>query len=147
MEATGRAEANNGRGAMSLQISNEMTRLYKDMIGRGPTRVRTEWCSDDLIVVQLEKTLTRAEAKMVALGEHQRLRDMRMFFQYAMRADFITSIERITGRTVRAFISGIDAEVDGLSLESFVLYPEGSDAPSRTGLIAGGGVYSSEGSA
>jgi hypothetical protein len=32
---------------------------------------------------------------------------------------------------VRAFTSGTDTEVDGLSVETFVLHPRGSDAPSR----------------
>jgi hypothetical protein len=64
------------------------------------------------------------------LGEHQRLRDTRMFFQYATVKGFVEPVERITGRTVRSFISGIDTEED-VSVEVFVLYPPGSDAPSR----------------
>ena len=68
---------------------------------------------------------------MVKMGEHQRLRDMRMFFQYATVREFCEPIERITGRKVRSFLSGIDTEADGLSIETFVLYPEGYDGPSR----------------
>ena len=49
---------------------------------------------------------------MVALGEHQRLRDIRMFFQHASEDSFRESIERLTGRRVRAFVSGFDAEQD-----------------------------------
>jgi hypothetical protein len=45
--------------------------------------------------------------------------------------EFCEPVERLTGRTVKAFISGIDTEVNGLAIETFVLYPEGSDAPSR----------------
>jgi hypothetical protein len=40
-------------------------------------------------------------------------------------------VERLTGRPVRAFISGIDTEVAGVSVETFLLHPRGSDAPSR----------------
>jgi hypothetical protein len=47
---------------------------------------------------------------------------------------FWEPVERLTGRTVRSFVSGIDTEVDGLSIETFVLHPEGSDAPSRAEL-------------
>src|SRR5215203_4888168 len=35
------------------------------------------------------------------------------------------------GRTVRSFLSAIDTGADGLSMETFMLYPEGQDGPSR----------------
>jgi uncharacterized protein YbcI len=57
------------------------------------------------------------------MGEHQRLRDTRMFFQYASEREFREIVERITGRTVRGFISGLDAEHD-ISTEVFHLHPE-----------------------
>jgi uncharacterized protein YbcI len=104
-----------------LEISNEMVRLYKDRFGRGPTKVRTLWAGHDVLVVVLEDTLTTAERNLADLGEHQRLRDLRTFFQYASRKEFCEPIERITGRKVSAFISGIDTEADGLSIETFVL--------------------------
>jgi uncharacterized protein YbcI len=116
-------------------ISNEMVRLYKEQFGRGPTRVRTYWDSPDLITVVLEDTLTPAERKLLELQEDQRVRDIRMFFQYARIEDFCEAVERLTGRTVRSFVSGLDAEVEGLAIESFILHPEGSDAPSRRRLV------------
>ena len=112
-------------------ISDEMVRLYKDQFGRGPNRVRTYWCGDDIVTTVLEETLTPAERNLATMGEHQRLRDTRMFFQYATVREFCEPVERLTGRTVKSFISGLDTEVDGLSIETFVLHPEGSDAPSR----------------
>jgi hypothetical protein len=35
-----------------------------------------------MLVTVLEDTLTPAERNLVKLGEHQRLRDLRLFFQY-----------------------------------------------------------------
>jgi uncharacterized protein YbcI len=120
------------RGASVVAaISDEMVRLYKEQFGRGPTRVRTYWCGADVVMTVLEDTLTPAERNLTVLGEHQRLRDTRTFFQYATVREFCDPVERLTGRTVKAFVSGIDTEVDGLSVETFILYPEGSDAPSR----------------
>lgn len=116
---------------MLADISNEMVRLYKDQFGRGPTKVRTRWAGPDTLVCILEDTLAPAEKNLVKLGEHQRLRDMRTFFQYASVEEFCEPVERLTGRKVRAFISGIDTEADGLATELFVLHPEGSDEPSR----------------
>jgi uncharacterized protein YbcI len=84
-----------------------------------------------VVTVILEDTLTPAERNLLKLGEHQRLRDLRIFFQYANVREFCEPVERLTGRRVRAFLSGIDAEADGIATEVFVLHPEGHDGPSR----------------
>jgi uncharacterized protein YbcI len=106
----------------AAQISNEMVRLYKNLFGRGPTRARTHYAGPDAILVTLENSLTPAEQTMVEMGEHQRLRDVRMFFQHAREDDFREVVERITGRRVRAFVSGMDTKQD-VSSELFYLEP------------------------
>ena len=141
MTAPGGAAADDDqidRGSMLASISAEMVRLYKEQFGRGPTKARANWSGRDMIVVLLEDTLTTAERTLVALGEFQRLRDTRMLFQYAWVAQFCDPVERLTGRKVRSFISGIDAESGGTSLEVFVLHPEGYDGPSRSEYVAAG---------
>ena len=59
---------------------------------------------------------------------------MRTFFQYATLPEFCEPVERITGRKVRSFQSSIDTKVDGLAIETFILYPDGEDGPSRIEL-------------
>ena len=120
-----------GDGMVLQSVTNEVVRLFKEQFGRGPTKARAEWAGPDILTVVLENTLTPAERNLVQLGEHERLRETRMFFQYASIKEFCEPIERLTGRKVRAFLSGIDTEVDGLSVETFVLHPRGSDEPSR----------------
>jgi uncharacterized protein YbcI len=117
--------------SLLMEVSNAMVRLYKEQFGRGPTRVRSHWAGSDAVVVFLEDTLTPAERNLVKLGEDQRLRDTRMFFQYATVREFCEPVERITGRKVRSFLSGLDTAVDGLSIETFVLHPPGYQGPSR----------------
>jgi uncharacterized protein YbcI len=114
-----------------MEVSNAMVRLYKEYFGRGPTAARASWGGENLLTVVLEGTLSPVERNMVKLGEHQRLRETRMFFQYATIREFCEPVELITGRKVRSFLSGIDTEVDGLSIEAFVLHPAGYDGPSR----------------
>jgi uncharacterized protein YbcI len=121
--------------SMTSEISNMMVQLYKEQFGRGPTRARTLWCSEDVLTVVLESTLTPAERNLVRIGEHQRLRETRMFFQYATVREFCEPVEAITGRKVRSFISGIDTEVDGLSIETFILHPLGYTGPSRLDVV------------
>jgi uncharacterized protein YbcI len=112
-----------GRYAVSLRLSNEMVRLYKELFGRGPATARTHFAGPDCVVVTLERSLTPAEQSMVDLGEEQRLRDVRLMFQHARAQDFRDATERITGRRVRAFVSGMDVEQDVAS-EVFYLHPE-----------------------
>jgi uncharacterized protein YbcI len=106
-------------------ISKEIVRIYKDQFGRGPTKVRSHFAGPDILVCVLENTFTPAERSLQAMGEHQRLRDMRIFFQYASTAEFTEAVERVTGRRVRSFISGIDTNTD-VACEMFVLEPQAS---------------------
>jgi uncharacterized protein YbcI len=119
------------RSTLLKDISNRMVRLYKDQFGRGPTAARARWAGADMLVVVLEDTLTPAERNLVKMGEHQRLRDLRMYFQYASVREFCEPVEQLTGRKVRSFLSSIDTEADGLSVEAFILHPVGYDGPSR----------------
>jgi uncharacterized protein YbcI len=59
------------------------------------------------------------------LGEHQRLRDTRMYFQHVTKGEFCEVVERVVGRRVRAFVSGLDTDQD-VSSEVFYLEPEQS---------------------
>jgi uncharacterized protein YbcI len=113
-----------------VHVSLEMVRLYKEHFGR-PKRASAYWAGPDALVVFLEDTLTRAERKMVSMGDHDSLRDQRLTVQYSTVREFCAPVERITGRKVRAFLSATDTEVDGLSMETFILHPRGYDGPSR----------------
>lgn len=112
------------------EFSRSMVKLYKEQFGRGPVQARSLWAGSDVLVCVLEDSLTPAEKNMREMGEHQRLRDMRMLFQYATVKKFVEPAERIFERPVRSFISGIDTEED-VSLETFVFYPRGREGPSR----------------
>ncbi|MBV9193440.1 MAG: DUF2294 domain-containing protein [Solirubrobacterales bacterium] len=116
-----------GRSPM-LELSNAMVRLYKDVFGRGPTKARAHFAGPDTLVIVLEDSMTVAERNLASLGEHQRLRDARMFFQYAVEREFRQTVEQILGRRTVAFISGIDTRED-VAVELFTLEPEGAVEP------------------
>jgi uncharacterized protein YbcI len=124
METHGAAATENGNAAESTRamISREMVRLYKETFGRGPTKAHTV-ISGDLVVCTLENSFTPAELNLVEMGEHQRLRDVRLFFQYSSEEEVRGVIEEATGRKVRAFVSGTDAAQD-VSTEVFYLEPD-----------------------
>jgi uncharacterized protein YbcI len=101
-------------------LSNEMVRIYKEHFGRGPTKARSHFAGPNAVICVLENTFTPAEKNLQGMGEHQRLREMRMFFQYAIAAEFIQAVEHTIGRRVRSFVSGIDTNTD-VAVEAFTL--------------------------
>jgi uncharacterized protein YbcI len=114
-----------------MEVSNTMVRLHKEQFGRGPTSARSNWAGQDAMMCVLENTLTPAERNLVRMGAHERLRESRMFFQYASVREFCEPVEYIVGRKVRAFMSAIDTEADGLVTEIFIFHPDGYTGASR----------------
>jgi uncharacterized protein YbcI len=111
------------RQGLELQeLTNAMVRLYKELFGRGPTKARTNYAGPDTLVATIQNSLTASERKMLALDEHQRVREIRMFFQHASEAEFSVTVEEITGRKVWAFVSGMDTHRD-VAAEVFYLEP------------------------
>ena len=118
-------EPRDASGNPMLALSNAMTKLYKELFGRGPTKVRAAYAGPDTVIVTLENTMTQAERNMVRLGDHQRLRDVRLFFQHSSEEQLKRPVEDILGRKVRAFISGIDADKD-VAVEVYILEADGA---------------------
>ena len=124
-------EAGEGQRMDLMEVSNAMVRLYKEMFGRGPTKARTNFSGSDTLVCTLEQSLTPAERNMAKAGEHQRLRELRMYFQHASEKEFIGAVEQITGRKVRGFVSGMDVHQD-IATEVFYLEPSSPTNGSAT---------------
>jgi len=113
-----------GRSPM-LEVANAMVRLYKEAFGRGPTKARAQFAGSDTLVVILENSLTVAERNLVAMGEHDRLRTTRMFFQGTIEAELRAIVEQALGRRTVAVVSGIDTRRD-VAVEVFTLEPQPS---------------------
>src|SRR3712207_5495859 len=97
-------------GSALTEVSNALVRLHKEQFGRGPTSARSGFAGPDTLVCVLDDVLLPAELKMAALGDEQRVRETRLAFQAATALDFVSAVEQITGRTVKAFGSAIDVE-------------------------------------
>jgi uncharacterized protein YbcI len=106
-----------------LAVCNAMVGVYKQAFGRGPTKVRAHFAGPDLLVVLLEQTLTVAERNLVALGQHERLRELRLFTHDTLEDELRSIVERALGRRTIAFMSGIDISRD-LSVELLTLEPQ-----------------------
>jgi uncharacterized protein YbcI len=110
------------RGLELQELTNAMVRLYKELLGRGPTKARTEYAGPDTLIATIENSLMPWERTMIGLGEDQKVREIRMFFQHSSEPEFRETVEAITGRKVRAFVSGTDTARD-VSSEVFYLEP------------------------
>lgn len=109
-------------------ISNAITKLQHDHYGRGPESVRTV-VGYDHIITFLENTFMPVERTLLDAGEADAVRDTRLAFQRAMKTRFVNSVEEISGRKVRAFLSQVSLNPD-IAVEVFVLEPgEAAQAP------------------
>jgi uncharacterized protein YbcI len=116
--------AHSAPSATTLQaVSNAMVKLHKEQLGRGPTNARSYFAGPDTLVCTLEDSLLPAERTMVEMGEHQRVRESRMFLQVASQDQFIAAVEQLVSRKVRAFASAIDP-APGVVFEIFSFEPE-----------------------
>jgi uncharacterized protein YbcI len=104
-----------------------VVQLMREYTGRGPTKART-YINDDLITVVLQDTLTMGERSLVRDGEIELVLASRKAFQRTMSTQMIAAVERLSGRTVFAFLSDNHIDPD-VAVESFVLAPESDQAP------------------
>ena len=118
-ESLGRAGPGSPNGSLSAAISNAVVGLLHDYTGRGPTHARTT-IGADTIVVTLRDSLTKAERTLAGRGQELEVLAMRRAFQNTMRGELIAAVERLTGRTVEAFLSDNLHEPD-VAVEIFLM--------------------------
>src|SRR5213078_895875 len=106
-------------GETRAKISREIVRLQAEYYEKGPTRAKT-YIVDDLVVVVLEESFTRAERTLAQRGEREAIQHIRRRFQQQMADSFTSVVEQATGRTVRAFLSETNIDQD-VSVEIFLL--------------------------
>lgn len=112
-------------GTLGGAISDEVVSLLHRYTGRGATEART-YVHDNLIVCLLGDSLTRAEQSLITGGHYASVLDTRSLVQHTMRADLTEVVERLSGRTVIAFMSQNHIEPN-FGLEAFVLAPLDDD--------------------
>jgi uncharacterized protein YbcI len=112
------SESSGAKGALVSQLSREIVQLHVRLYGRGPTKARSYLHSDYAVCI-LEEIFTTAERTLVEAGSREHVHDTRRKFQEAVRDEFVSIVERITGRPVRVFLSQVDVDAN-LALEFFI---------------------------
>ena len=105
--------------SVGVQIAEAMAGLHAEFYGYPPGSSRAI-VHEDVVVVVMEQTFTRAEQTMIERGEFEEIQNIRRRFQRVMAEDFHSVVEKATGRDVRTFVSDTDIN-EGLSIELFLL--------------------------
>ncbi len=118
-----------GRDGQSLlmRISNEIVQIQKKYLGKGPTKARS-YFFDDMLLVVMRGGLTTAEKTMLEFDQADTVRQFRQTFQNEMTDRITGVVEEITGRTVINYQSQVMFDPD-VVIEIFVFgdrSPEGT---------------------
>jgi uncharacterized protein YbcI len=108
-------------GTVRARLATAMVQLNREFYGRGPTRARVSM-AEDAVVVVLEDALTTVERALLAEGESRMIGQIRERTGEIKRLPFVRAVEGITGRRVRAFVTGFNADPPTV-IDTFILEP------------------------
>ena len=108
-----------GGGELNAAITSAVIGVHNEHLGRGP-KSATTFYKGNVIVTLMHGVMTHAERTLADNAQAEAVTNMRHRFQKTMEADFVTAVERLTGRHVTAFISGNSVDPD-IASELFVL--------------------------
>ena len=117
-------------GDLLAAISNRIVRLHKEVYGKGPTRARTLY-QGDVVVVILRGGFTTVEQTLHRAGRDRAVVRQRAAVHEVVKNQFIGAVEELTGRRVIGFMSASQQDPD-MAAEIFLLEPEEGESPSRS---------------
>jgi uncharacterized protein YbcI len=100
------------------RISTEMVKAQKEFFGKGPTRAKS-YFFDDMLLIVMRGGLTTAEKTMLAMDQADAVRSFRQVFENEMTGRLTETIEGLTGRNVLAYQSQVMFDPD-IVVEMFV---------------------------
>jgi uncharacterized protein YbcI len=112
-------EAHQSHGDLRANISRRLVGLHKEFYGRGPTKAKT-YFNGDLVVVLMRGGFTPVEETLLKEGRGDSVIQQRADFQDVMADRFKEVVSSETGRKVIAMMSGSHQHPDVLA-ELFLL--------------------------
>jgi uncharacterized protein YbcI len=112
-------EAHPRGGELNAAVARAVVRHRAEQVGCGPNKSKAFY-NGNVIVVVLEDVMTRAERSLVAAGRADAVLFGRQALEDEFRLHLSSIIERLTGRTVLAFMSASNFDPD-LVADLFVL--------------------------
>ncbi|HLI33016.1 MAG TPA: Na-translocating system protein MpsC family protein [Solirubrobacteraceae bacterium] len=128
-------------GRLNAALAKAVVKIHNEYVGRGPSRGHA-FFRNNVVVVVMEETLTKAEHSLIASGSKDLVLRMRREFQRTMERDLVAVVEELTRCKVVAFMSDNHLSPD-MAAEIFVLdrpLPgEPAERSEETASAAGGG--------
>lgn len=106
-------------GELNAAITSALVGIQTKHLGRGP-RTASTFHYGNVVVTLMYDVLTPAERSLAQNDHLDAVAQMRNLFQSTMEEDFREAVERLTGRRVKAFISGNQLTPD-VAAELFLL--------------------------
>src|SRR3954447_11278793 len=103
------------------QITEGITQIKAEYYGRGAPQGKS-YVNDNMLFTVLNGGLTDLEQTLLDRGRGDEVRRLRMVFQEEMREEYVQTVERVTGRRVRDYLSQFLIETR-MTVEVFVLDP------------------------
>jgi uncharacterized protein YbcI len=103
-------------------LTDAIVALHLRYYGRIPATAKTLEMGDDLLACTLGGIYTDVEKTMIELQRADDVHDTRKTFQASIRQTYVDVVQRLSGRTVLAFISNYHVGPD-LAIELFWLAP------------------------
>lgn len=107
--------------ALTGAISAAIVGLYNEFYDHARTTATT-YINENVVVCVLENILSTDESTQIAHGRGGEVIDGRVAFQQGTEDEFTAAIERLTRRTVTAFLSA-NQTAPGIACELFFLGP------------------------
>jgi len=108
---------------LTAAVTDAMVALHQRYYHRIPVTAKTLMLADDLMVCVLGGVYTDVEKTLIELQRSTTVQETRSAFQMAMQHKFIEAVERLSGRSVLAFISNHHVGPD-IEIEIFMLRPD-----------------------
>ena len=108
------------QGQLEAEISREIIRIEKEVLGRGPTEVRTR-IFEDIVFVRLKGVLTPAEHTLGKLEEGSTLlKELRFRLIQVSRPVLESTLQKLTGLRVQSLYTDVNLDT-GERIIVFVL--------------------------
>jgi uncharacterized protein YbcI len=106
-------------GELNAAVTSAIVGIHTNHLGRGPSSAST-FHNDNVVAVLMRDVMTQVEKTLARSGNDHAVSNMRHLYQQTMADDFKAAVERLTGRSVVAFISGNHVDPD-IAVELFIL--------------------------
>jgi uncharacterized protein YbcI len=106
-------------GELNAAVTSAIVGIHTNHLGRGPSSAST-FHNENVVAVLMRDVMTQVEKTISRSGNGHAVSNMRHLYQQTMADEFKAAVERLTGRSVVALISGNHVDPD-IAVELFIL--------------------------